>query len=104
MSFIKFWKEKNKIFEGVKNSLFKQDHIEEIAKVRMDICEICPLIDSTGEKCYVAGTQPCCGDCGCKLSFKVRSLSSECPKGYWSAITSKDEEEAILKSIHENQK
>jgi hypothetical protein len=37
MSFIKFWKEKNKIFEGVKNSLFKQDHIEEIAKVRMDI-------------------------------------------------------------------
>jgi hypothetical protein len=102
MSIIKLWKEKGNIFEGVKNSIFKQDHIEEIAKLRMDICERCPLIDTEGSKCYIPGTQPCCSDCGCKLSFKTRSLSSSCPKNHWSAITTQEEEDAILKSIYES--
>jgi len=99
MSLIKIWKEKGKILEGVKNSIFKQEHIEEIASSRMALCDTCELIDRVGTKCYMAGTQPCCGDCGCKLSFKTRSLSSSCPKGKWNAITSEDEEDAIINSI-----
>ena len=99
MSLIKLWKEKGKILEGVKNSIFKQEHIEEIAASRMAICKVCPLIDNEGTKCYMAGTQPCCGDCGCKLSFKTRSISSSCPKGKWDAIASEEEEEAIINSI-----
>ena len=99
MSLIKLWKEKGKILEGVKNSIFKQEHIEEVATSRMAICEECELIDRIGTKCYMAGTQPCCGDCGCKLSFKTRSLSSSCPKGKWNALTSEDEEDAIINSI-----
>jgi hypothetical protein len=99
MSLIKLWKEKGKILEGVKNSIFKQEHIEEIAASRMAICKACPLIDNEGTKCYMAGTQPCCGDCGCKLSFKTRSISSSCPKGKWDAIASEEEEEAIINSI-----
>lgn len=27
----------------------------------------------------VKGTQPCCGECGCSLSLKLRSMDSECP-------------------------
>lgn len=99
MSLIKIWKEKGKILEGVKNSIFKQEHIEEIASTRMSICESCELIDKVGTKCYMVGTQPCCGDCGCKLSFKTRSLSSSCPKDKWDALTSEDEEDAIINSI-----
>jgi len=99
MSLIKIWKEKGKILEGVKNSIFKQEHIEEIASTRMSICESCELIDRVGTKCYMVGTQPCCGDCGCKLSFKTRSLSSSCPKDKWDALTSEDEEDAIINSI-----
>ena len=99
MSLIKLWKEKGKILEGVKNSIFKQEHIEEVAASRMAICEECELIDRIGTKCYMAGTQPCCGDCGCKLSFKTRSLSSSCPKGKWNALTSEDEEDVIINSI-----
>ena len=99
MSLIKLWKEKGKILEGVKNSIFKHEHIEEIASSRMSICESCDLIDRVGTKCYMAGTQPCCGDCGCKLSFKTRSLSSSCPQDKWKAITSEDEEDAIINSI-----
>lgn len=100
MSLIKLWKDKGKILEGIKNSVFKQEHIEEIASLRMDICNKCPYIDNEGSKCYVAGTQPCCGECGCKLSFKTRSLASECPKGHWSAITSQEEEDAIINSLN----
>ena len=100
MSLIKLWKDKGKIFEGIKNSVFKQEHIEEIASIRMDICNKCPYLDTEGSKCYVAGTQPCCGECGCKLSFKIRSLASDCPKGHWTAITSQEEEDAIINSLN----
>ena len=99
MNLIKLWKEKGKILEGVKNSIFKQEHIEEIAASRMMICNECPSIDTQGTKCYMAGTQPCCGECGCKLSFKTRSISSSCPKDRWDAIASEEEEEAIINSI-----
>jgi hypothetical protein len=101
MSLIKLWKDKGKIFEGIKNSVFKQEHIEEIASFRMDICNSCVYIDNEGSKCYVAGTQPCCGECGCKLSFKTRSLSSDCPKGHWKAITTQEEEDAIINSLNQ---
>jgi hypothetical protein len=99
MNLIKIWKEKGKILEGVKNSMFKQEHIEEIAASRMAICEDCFFIDKEGSKCYMKGTQPCCGECGCKLSFKTRSLSSSCPKNKWESITSEEEEDAIINSI-----
>ena len=99
MNLIKLWKEKGKILEGVKNSIFKQEHIEEIAASRMAVCKECSSIDNEGTKCYMAGTQPCCGECGCKLSFKTRSISSSCPKDKWSAIASEEEEDAIINSI-----
>lgn len=45
----------------------------------MEICKACPLIDLAGIKCLMPGTQPCCGECGCSMSMKLRSPDSSCP-------------------------
>ena len=52
-----------------------------------------------GDDCLAPGTQPCCADCGCSLAFKVRSLSSECPKGFWDAVVTEEQEEIINNQI-----
>jgi len=100
---IKIWKERNKILEGVKNNVFKKEHIEQVAESRKQKCDVCNELDKSGEKCAVPGTSPCCGQCGCSLKFKTRSLSSECPMGYWDAIVSESEEDMIKHSIENNQ-
>lgn len=100
---IKVWKNKGKILEGIKNKIFKQDHIEEIATARMEICNSCDLIDREGGSCTLPGSQPCCSACGCCLSLKTRSLSSACDKGKWEAVVSEEEADAIVDVINENQ-
>lgn len=92
---IRIWKERNKIAEGVKNNIFKTKHVEDIAFFRNEICRVCEFIDTTGAKCAIPGTQPCCGECGCSLKLKTRSLSSDCPRGFWKAELT-EEEEAIV--------
>jgi hypothetical protein len=68
MSLIEIWKKKGKIFEGIKNSMFKDEHIEAVALKRLEICITCPHFDPKGEteKVYVKG-EPACAACGCKL-------------------------------------
>lgn len=85
----------NNIKEGVVNSIFTKEDVEPISKGRMKICYSCSHLDSKGSKCLVPGTQPCCSECGCSLNFKTRSLSSSCPKGYWLAVMSEEEEEKM---------
>jgi hypothetical protein len=97
----KIWKERNKILEGIANSVFKKEHVEQVAAHRKAICTTCPSLDLTGEKCAVIATQPCCGECGCSLNLKTRSLSSSCPKGHWEAELTEAEEQALLKQIKE---
>jgi hypothetical protein len=102
---IKVWKERNKILEGVRNSVFKVEHIEQIAEHRKAICDSCPFFKTKGEKnCVAPGTHPCCPQCGCSLKFKTRSLASSCPEGYWDAVVTTEEEDLIRGSINpENQ-
>lgn len=100
MGLNKIWTHRKEIFEGISNSLFKKDLVEKIAAERMMICKSCPLIDIKGDKCMVPGTQPCCSACGCKLSFKTRSLSSECPQFFWPAIMEQDEEDKLYNDIN----
>lgn len=98
---LKVWKNKGQILEGIVNKIFKQDHIEEIAKERMDICKsnICGLYDSDGssERAIVKG-QPACAGCGCSLDFKTRCLSCHChlqdigDHPLWGAVLSQAEE------------
>jgi hypothetical protein len=90
---------RNEILEGIKNNVFKKDAVEVVANERLKICEACHLIDLSGSECAVKGTQPCCGDCGCSLKLKLRSLSSGCPKDKWEPVLTEKEDDAhqILK-------
>lgn len=94
-SLITIWKEKGNIIEGIRNSIFTRQDVEIIADKRMETCNFCEHIDHKGDNCLAPGTQPCCAKCGCKLSWKTRSLSSECPLGKWKAEVTQQEEEMI---------
>jgi hypothetical protein len=97
---IKIWKERNQIAEGIKNNIFKTKHVEDIAFFRNEICRSCEFIDTAGTKCAVPGTHPCCSACGCSLTFKTRSLSSSCPKGFWMNELTEEEEDLLNKKLN----
>lgn len=75
----KIWENKYLIWEGLINRIFKKNPVEVIARKRLYICKACPLIDTEGKLCAIPGTHPCCGECGCSLSLKLRSMDSSCP-------------------------
>lgn len=96
------WKNRNMILEGIKNSVFKSEHIEEIAKARMTICETCEHIDTEGSKCIAPRTQPCCAMCGCSLGFKTRALSATCgdtENPRWHALLTTEEEDDFKRNV-----
>ena len=97
--YIDAFKNADKIAEGIKNNIFKKEHIEAAATDRFKVCIKCSLFDAKGTDCLAPGTQPCCSDCGCSLAFKVRSLSSDCPKGFWDALTTEEQEGKINQQI-----
>jgi hypothetical protein len=100
---IKVWKSKGQIIEGITNNIFKKEDVEDIARIRLNICQGCKLYDFTGKGCMVPGTQPCCnqdkGGCGCSLKLKTRSLSSECPTGKWKAEITEEEEDQLNQKL-----
>ena len=63
--------------------------------MRMEVCNSCDARDDKGKECAIKGTQPCCMLCGCSLSFKTRSLSSDCPANKWYAVITEEEEDAL---------
>mgnify|MGYP004448167441 CR=1 FL=1 len=97
----KIFENRNQILEGIKNKIFKKEHVETIAKSRWQICIRCDSLDVVGDKCMVIGTQPCCSECGCSLGFKLRSLSSACPLEKWTAMLTEDEEDELNKNIED---
>ena len=97
---IRIWKNRGLIMEGIKNNMFKTAHVENIAFFRNEICKDCEFVDLKGTNCAVPTTQPCCSECGCSLKLKTRSLSSECPKGFWKAELTEAEEQELLKQIN----
>jgi hypothetical protein len=100
---IKIWKTKGQILEGLTNSIFKKEDVEEIAQERMNVCRSCSLYDGKGTGCMVGGTAPCCnkdkGGCGCSLSLKTRALSSDCPLGKWKAELTQEEEDQLNQKL-----
>tara|TARA_R100000152_G_C6546015_1_gene22322 strand:+ start:125 stop:463 length:339 start_codon:yes stop_codon:yes gene_type:complete len=91
------------IAEGVKNKIFKNEDVEAIAKLRWQKCTLCSALDNKGIKCAVKGTAPCCADCGCSLGFKLRALSSECPRKKWPAIMDPASEKLLKQQIKESE-
>lgn len=89
------WKNRKQILDGIKNSIIRDAFVENVAKMRHDICDTCEL---KGTKCVIKGTAPCCNDCGCSLAFKTRSLSSFCPHPdgpKWEALMTEEEEDKL---------
>jgi len=89
------WDNKSQIMEGIKNAVIRDEFVEDVAKLRHNICDDCDL---KGKKCAVKGTSPCCNECGCSLALKTRSLSSSCPHpngAKWFAITTEEEEDKL---------
>lgn len=87
---------RKQILEGIKNKVFTDKDVELIAAKRLKICESCTYIDRSGDHCLVPGTKPCCSLCGCDLSLKTRSLSSECAdeeNTRWEALLTEEEED-----------
>lgn len=102
-TFKTIWTNKALILEGVMNNIFKKESVEEIAEQRLEICSTCPSLDKEGTSCLVPGTQPCCGECGCSLKLKVRSLSSSCgdeENPRWFALVDTEEEIEIKTKIN----
>jgi hypothetical protein len=91
------WENRKGILEGLKNSVIKDEFVEDIARMRHDICDTCDKLDTKGKDCAVKGTKPCCAECGCSLAFKTRSLSAECPLGKWDAIATEEQEDELEK-------
>jgi len=91
----KIWKDRNKILEGITNAIIRDEFVEDVAKHRIEVCDACKY---KGNECVIPGTAPCCNECGCSLSFKTRSLSSECPHPdgpKWKALVSEEEEDKL---------
>jgi len=90
----------DKIYEGIKNKVFKREHVEAAATLRWEKCKTCKHLDKEGKQCEVPGTQPCCAECGCSLAIKLRSLSSECPIGKWNALMTEEAEDLIMEQLN----
>lgn len=89
----------DQIYEGVKNKVFKSENVEKVADIRWLICKDCDDLDIKGNKCAAPGTQPCCADCGCSLSIKLRALSSSCPKNKWDPVIKEELEDFFKKQV-----
>ena len=87
------------IAEGIKNKVFKNEDVEEIARARWIECSTCEHLDDKGDKCAVKATKPCCGKCGCSLGLKLRALSSECPQKKWGKIMDAAMENKLKKDL-----
>lgn len=98
---IEIWKERGAILEGVKNRIFKQEHVEEIAERRLAVCRTCEYYGKNSDDCMIVGTHPCCKHCGCCLAFKSRALSASCDLGFWDAIVTENEEDMINEQIEQ---
>ena len=47
---------------------------DDVRKIRMDICMVCPSWQHTNNRCT---------ECGCQMKVKVSLASSECPLKKW---------------------
>ncbi len=62
----------SEIFNGWKNVVFPNEHVEQIAKARASICSTCEF-----------NVKNKCKKCGCPLIAKTRSMQSHCPLKKW---------------------
>lgn len=105
---LEVFKNRNHILEGIKNNIFKKDHVEAVYNERLNICKSCHNYDTVGVGCSIPGTAPCCNvkidGCGCSLSIKLRALHTDCPLGKWKAVVTEEESIKIQNQIKDDSK
>ena len=95
------------ILEGIKNSVFVKEEVENIANERYSICKACPKVSTAkddslkGEYYNKIRPDEHCTVCACILHAKVRSLHTHCPLDKWDAVATKDEAVEITKALTE---
>ena len=94
------FKNTGQILEGIKNNVFKSEHIEAEAAKRWATCLNCPFLDIIGKDCLIKGAAPCCSKCGCSLKYKTRALSTDCPVGNWNALMDEETEDTLKEKIN----
>ena len=52
MDLKKIWKNRKQIYEGIKNSVMRDDFVEDVSAKRMAICKECLEINLDGSKIY----------------------------------------------------
>jgi len=76
------------IWDGWKNLVLKDKHIERLAQARLNICNTC----EHNSKFHSTNRPDVhCTKCGCTIAAKVRSPESECPIAKWPAIKKENE-------------
>lgn len=89
------------IFEGWRNDLIPpkdlKEIIEQMHKERMEICNACDKNSFNAIKEGYRTIRPDvhCIECGCPLSKKTKSPSSECPLKKWTAFITKEEQNKL---------
>lgn len=85
---MKFISKLARITNGWKNYMFTNPLVEELAKVRSEICADCDqakesefLKSVLGKVEKVSGM--ICDNCKCPISAKVRSVKESCPLDNW---------------------
>lgn len=87
----------SKIYEGWKNHLFPEKHLEELindtSSSRMKICERCSFHSSNRKNYNTLRFDEHCTLCGCTLLAKTKCLSCECPDTpkKWEAVVTEEE-------------
>lgn len=79
------------IIAGWSNLIFGNPAVEQMAIKRAKICAECPSAKYSGGIYYITTIDQKtkevkglkCGECGCALSAKVRSVGDTCPLGKW---------------------
>lgn len=72
-----------KLKEGLSNSIFVKEQVEQVAKERIAICNTCDYYSPNMRKAGKSFIRldKFCGLCGCNMYLKTRSLAAHCPIG-----------------------
>lgn len=87
----------SQIYEGWRNHLFPPEEIKklitEVSVERLSVCKDCRF-NSKNRKRNIRPDEHCVL-CGCTLVAKTKCLSCSCPRNYWLAVLTLEEEEEI---------
>ena len=71
-----------------------KETIKLVSNERIQICRDCEFHSSKHASIRI---DEHCTDCGCPLSAKTKCMSCDCPKSFWKAHVTDDENEELRK-------